>query len=41
MGPGMLAGTYLPQEIRFNVKKMVEIVGASFWKIPLLVSITN
>jgi NADH dehydrogenase FAD-containing subunit len=24
MGPGMLSGTYKPQEIRFNVKKMIE-----------------
>lgn len=30
MGPGMLAGTYLPQEIRFHVKKMVESAGGLF-----------
>jgi NADH dehydrogenase FAD-containing subunit len=24
MGPGMLSGTYRPQEIRFNIKKMIE-----------------
>jgi NADH dehydrogenase FAD-containing subunit len=24
MGPGMLAGTYMPQDIRFNIKKMME-----------------
>jgi NADH dehydrogenase FAD-containing subunit len=32
MGPGMLGGTYLPQEIRFNVKKMAEDAGAEFVK---------
>jgi NADH dehydrogenase FAD-containing subunit len=30
MGPGMLAGTYAPQEIRFNVKKMTESAGGNF-----------
>ena len=30
MGPGMLAGTYSPQEIRFNVKKMTESAGGKF-----------
>jgi NADH dehydrogenase FAD-containing subunit len=30
MGPGMLAGTYRPQEIRFNIKKMAYAGGADF-----------
>jgi NADH dehydrogenase FAD-containing subunit len=30
MGPGMLAGIYQPQEIRFNIKKMTEDRGAAF-----------
>jgi NADH dehydrogenase FAD-containing subunit len=30
MGPGMLAGTYQPREIRFNVKKMAEAAGGVF-----------
>jgi NADH dehydrogenase FAD-containing subunit len=30
MGPGMLAGTYRPQDVRFNIKKMVEDRGAAF-----------
>jgi len=30
MGPGMLAGVYLPREIRFNVKKMTEDRGGKF-----------
>jgi NADH dehydrogenase FAD-containing subunit len=30
MGPGMLAGTYNPSEIRFNIRKMTEERGASF-----------
>ncbi len=30
MGPGMLAGHYRPQDIRFNVKKMVETRGGEF-----------
>lgn len=30
MGPGMLAGTYRPQEIRFNIQKMAEAGGARF-----------
>ncbi len=30
MGPGLLGGTYRPQEVRFNVKKMVEDRGAAF-----------
>jgi NADH dehydrogenase FAD-containing subunit len=30
MGPGMLGGTYSPNEIRFNVKKMAETRGAGF-----------
>ena len=30
MGPGVLSGIYKPQEVRFNVKKMVENRGGSF-----------
>ncbi len=30
MGPGMLSGIYLPQEIRFHVKKLVEDRGGVF-----------
>ena len=30
MGPGMLAGTYRPQEIRFNIQKMALAAGAQF-----------
>ncbi len=30
MGPGLLGGTYRPQEVRFNVKKMVEDRGGAF-----------
>ena len=30
MGPGMLAGTYRPQDIRFHVRKMAEDRGAAF-----------
>ncbi len=30
MGPGVLSGIYRPQDIRFNVQKMVEDRGASF-----------
>lgn len=30
MGPGMLAGTYRPQEIRFNIQKMTEAGGGRF-----------
>jgi NADH dehydrogenase FAD-containing subunit len=30
MGPGMLAGTYRPQEIRFHVKKKVQTAGGDF-----------
>ena len=30
MGPGLLGGLYRPQEVRFNVKKMVEDRGAAF-----------
>jgi NADH dehydrogenase FAD-containing subunit len=30
MGPGMLSGTYRPEEIRFNVRKMSEVRGAAF-----------
>jgi NADH dehydrogenase FAD-containing subunit len=30
MGPGMLAGIYRPQDIRFHIKKMVEDRGAYF-----------
>lgn len=30
MGPGMLAGTYRPQEIRFNIQKMAQTGGARF-----------
>ena len=32
MGPGMLSGMYRPQELRFNIRKMVEDRGASFVK---------
>jgi NADH dehydrogenase FAD-containing subunit len=32
MGPGMLGGTYLPQEIRFNIKSMAKAAGAEFVK---------
>lgn len=30
MGPGMLAGTYRPQEIRFHIRKMVQTAGGEF-----------
>lgn len=30
MGPGLLGGTYRPQDVRFHVKKMVEDRGAVF-----------
>ena len=30
MGPGVLSGTYRPQEVRFHIKKMVEDRGGSF-----------
>lgn len=30
MGPGMLGGTYLPEEIRFSIKKQVEQNGGIF-----------
>jgi NADH dehydrogenase FAD-containing subunit len=30
MGPGMLAGTYRPQETRFNIQKMAQSGGARF-----------
>jgi NADH dehydrogenase FAD-containing subunit len=30
MGPGLLAGIYRPQEVRFNIRKMAEDRGASF-----------
>ncbi len=30
MGPGLLGGTYRPQQIRFNIRKMVEKRGATF-----------
>lgn len=30
MGPGLLGGTYRPQDVRFNVKQMVEDRGAAF-----------
>ncbi len=30
MGPGMLAGTYRPQEIRFNIQKMATAGGGRF-----------
>lgn len=30
MGPGMLGGTYRPQQIRFNVRRMVEERGGEF-----------
>jgi NADH dehydrogenase FAD-containing subunit len=32
MGPGMLAGTYRPQEIRFHIAKLAEDRGALFLK---------
>ncbi len=32
MGPGMLGGTYRPQEIRFNIQKMVQASGGRFQK---------
>ncbi|MEN6441956.1 MAG: FAD-dependent oxidoreductase [Syntrophobacter sp.] len=32
MGPGMLAQTYRPREIRFNIQEMARIGGASFLK---------
>lgn len=36
MGPGMLGGTYLPQEIRFNIKSMAKTAGAEFVKAAVL-----
>ncbi|MGD2098304.1 MAG: FAD-dependent oxidoreductase [Desulfobacterales bacterium] len=30
MGPGLLGGIYRPQDVRFNIKKMVEDRGAAF-----------
>jgi NADH dehydrogenase FAD-containing subunit len=30
MGPGMLSGIYRPQEVRFNVRKMVQDRGGAF-----------
>ena len=30
MGPGLLAGIYRPQDVRFHIKKMAEDRGASF-----------
>ncbi len=30
MGPGMLAGTYLPDQIRFPIKQIIEARGGSF-----------
>jgi NADH dehydrogenase FAD-containing subunit len=30
MGPGLLAGTYRPQNVRFHIKRMVEDRGAAF-----------
>ena len=30
MGPGLLGGTYRPQQVRFHIRKMVEKRGASF-----------
>jgi len=36
MGPGMLGGTYLPQEIRFNIKSMAKAAGAEFVKAAVL-----
>ncbi|ALC17522.1 pyridine nucleotide-disulfide oxidoreductase family protein [Desulfuromonas soudanensis] len=30
MGPGLLAGTYRPQEVRFHIRKMIEAPGGSF-----------
>jgi NADH dehydrogenase FAD-containing subunit len=32
MGPGLLSGIYRPEEVRFNIKKLVEDRGASFVK---------
>lgn len=32
MGPGMLAQTYRPQQIRFNIQEMAQTRGASFLK---------
>jgi NADH dehydrogenase FAD-containing subunit len=32
MGPGMLAETYRPQEVRFNIQKMAEAGGGRFLK---------
>ena len=32
MGPGLLAGKYRPQDVRFNIKKMAEDRGAVFVK---------
>jgi NADH dehydrogenase FAD-containing subunit len=32
MGPGMLAQTYRPQQIRFNIQKMAQTGGGSFLK---------
>jgi NADH dehydrogenase FAD-containing subunit len=32
MGPGLLAGIYRPEEVRFHVKKLVEDRGATFVK---------
>jgi NADH dehydrogenase FAD-containing subunit len=30
MGPGLLAGTYQPRDVRFNIKRMAEDRGAAF-----------
>ena len=30
MGPGMLSGIYRPQEVRFNIRKMVQDRGGAF-----------
>ncbi|MGE5238706.1 MAG: pyridine nucleotide-disulfide oxidoreductase, partial [Chloroflexota bacterium] len=30
MGPGLLSGTYAPQQVRFNLEKMTEDRGARF-----------
>ena len=30
MGPGLLSGIYRPQDIRFNIKKLVQDSGAEF-----------
>ncbi|THB70072.1 MAG: pyridine nucleotide-disulfide oxidoreductase [Desulfovibrio sp.] len=36
MGPGMLAGTYTPEDIRFNVRNMVESRSGTFVEEPVI-----